>query len=126
MFIVFNIIIVLGCLAAIANLVITFFLVSFLVKSRDKMKEFFSDLVQMISGFEPPEAVAVESVPARPKTWDEKFEQELDERERRMRSGSGLDDLPPPKATYNEPPAANPEAQEGLNLRANKGNMRAS
>src|SRR5437762_14945 len=101
----FYVLVVLGCLASIGNLVLLFFLVGFVVNLREKLAEFFSDLVEMIAGFDPPAPVIVKQ--ERTKTWDEKFEDELAEQEIRMRGDSGLSDLPPPKATYGEPPAAN-------------------
>lgn len=122
--VLFYILAVVGCLASIGTFVLMVFLVGFIVNLREKLREFFSDLVEMISGFEPPAPVIVKTN-ERQKTWDEKFEDELAERERRMKSDSGLSDLPPPKADYGEPPARNEEAQEGLILRSRDGNMRS-
>lgn len=122
--ILFYILVVLGCLSAIGTFVLMFFLVSFVVNLREKLREFFSDLVEMIAVMEPPSPVVVQN-DDRPKTWDEKFEEELAERERRMRGESGLSDLPPPRANYGEPPAPNQEAQEGLIVRSREGNMRS-
>lgn len=117
---VFYALVVLACLASIANCVLLFFLIVFMVNLRDKLKEFFSDLMEVVTVYESPAPVIVQHNKA--KTWDEKFEEELEERERRMKMDSGLDDLPSPKVSFGEPPAANP--QEGLTLRENKGNMR--
>jgi hypothetical protein len=73
-----------------------------------------------MAGFEPPAPVIVTH--SQEKTWDQKFEDELAERERRIRQDSGLSDLPPPKANYGEPPVANP--QKGLIVRSQEGKMR--
>lgn len=116
---------VIGSIASIINLGLLFILALFVVRSRARQDEFNSDLVMMISGFEPPEEpVAVQPQMMRPKTWDEKYEEELALAEQRVKGDSGLADLPEPKATFGEPPAANTDAQEGLLFRDRDGNMR--
>lgn len=112
MIIFFYLLVFVACLAAIANLVITIFLVIFLISLREKLKEFFSDLVNMIAGFEVP--MLLPAVEDKEKTWDQKYEEELADRERRRRMDTGLTDLPPPKADYGEPPAPNFDFQEGM------------
>lgn len=121
--VLFYILVVLACLASIGSLVLLFFIASFLVKMKDRHDQFFSDMVMMISGFEPPELPVVVQEEKKPKTWDEKYEEELEAQQRRMRGESGLSDLPPPKATFGEAPAANVQAQEGLIFRDRKGNI---
>jgi hypothetical protein len=115
---------VIGSIASIVNLGLLFALALFVVRSRARQDEFNSDLVMMISGFEPPEEPVVQPQMMRPKTWDEKYEEELASVEQRMRGDAGLTDLPEPKATFGEPPAANTEAREGLTFRDAEGNMR--
>ncbi len=121
--VLFYILVVLACLASIGSLVLLFFIASFLVKMRDRHDQFFNDVVMMIAGFELPEAPVVVHEEKKAKTWDEKYEEELTLQERRMRSDSGLSDLPPPKATFGEAPAANVQAQEGLIFRDRTGNI---
>lgn len=109
--IAFYVIVICGCLAAIANLVITIFLAIFLVNLKDSLKEFFSDFVEALSGFEPPAPVVIKE--ERQKTWDEKWELHLEELERRRRAESGLQDLPDPTVNWGQPPAP-PPAEDGF------------
>lgn len=122
--ILFNMLVVIGCLSAIGSFVMLFFIGVFLVQFRQFVREFFSDLVDMISGIEPVAPVFVKD-DSRPKTWDEKFEEELSERERRMKEelGVGLLDLAPPRQNYNAVPAPNPQAQKGLTIHSREDNM---
>ena len=119
----FIILVCLGCISSIMTTVMIFFLGAFIARESSLMKEFFSDLVNMISGIEPV-AVPIES--PKQKTWDEKYEEDLADRDRRFREESdvGLIDLARPTSNYGVAPAANPQAQEGLILRSREGNMR--
>lgn len=122
---IFYILVVLGCLASIGSFVLLFFVAAFLVQFRNFVREFFSDLVNMIAGIEPPEPVVVKDE-SKTKTWDEKFEEELAERERRMRDelGGGLLDIDRPKENYAAPAAPNIQNQSGLIVRSREDNMR--
>jgi hypothetical protein len=120
----YHILLLLGAFAAIVNLVLMFFLVAFIVNLREKLKEFFSDLVEMLSlmnSLSPPAPIVHEE--SGKKTWDEKYEEDLAETERRMRGDSGLTDLPSPKADYGEPPAIRPDFHDGLIIRSNSGRV---
>jgi hypothetical protein len=80
--ILFYILVFFACLLCIVNTVILFFLSIVVINLRDKLKEFFSDLVQMLAASPLP----FESPERKNKTWDEKYEEELIERERRRQA----------------------------------------
>jgi hypothetical protein len=63
---------------------------------------------------------------AKPKRGTKKFEEELAERERRMRDelGGGLLDIDRPKENYARPAAPNIQNQSGLIVRSREDNMR--
>jgi hypothetical protein len=113
----------LGCLASIGTLALLVCLIVLVVNLQDKLKEFSSDLVNMLAGFEPPAPVVIK--PQVQKTWDQKYEEDLAEFERRRKQESGLSDLSEPKASFGEPPAANMDAQQGLIMRSQDGNMQS-
>lgn len=64
-----------------------------------------------------PVPAAPESEPERPKTWDEKYEEELESITRRLRGDSGLRDLPNPVLSWGEPPALNTQNTDGLSIK---------
>lgn len=70
----------------VANSVILFFVGAFVVKLRDDMRQFMSDMVDLASQDAQP------AQPLRSKTWDQKFEEEIDELQRRSRQDRGLVD----------------------------------
>jgi hypothetical protein len=94
------------------NTILLIVIGAFLVKFRERVNGLFSNFIDVQEELMLP----VPSVEAqeRKKTWDEKYEEELDALARRMRAESGLKDLPDPVATWGEPPAPNPDNQEGL------------
>lgn len=56
----------------------------------------------------------VESKVNRQKTWDEKYEDELEFRQHRIKEDSGLKDLAASKLSWGAPPTPNP--QDGLTI----------
>lgn len=70
----------------IINSVILFFVGAFMVKLREDMRQFMSDVLDLASQ-EP-----VSPATARSKTWDQKFEEEIEEIQRRSRQDRGLVD----------------------------------
>lgn len=96
------------------NTLILVFLAASFVNFREKLGEFFGDVVDAM---EETASVAPAPVapPKRSKTWDEKYEEELAAFERRIRGESGLQDLPEPTVNWGSPPAPSP--QEGLTVR---------
>ena len=112
--------ILLICLTVISfvNLVFLFAISLFLVRFRDRVNNIFADLIEALEvmwGAVPTAAPEVE--PERPKTWDEKYEEELESITRRLRGDSGLRDLPDPVLSWGEPPALNLQNTDGLSIK---------
>lgn len=78
-------------LISLANLVILIYLAGFLVRLRG----FVSEVLNLVVDVPIPETPQNTDVVVKPKTWDQKYEEELEmiERERRARQESGLVDL---------------------------------
>ena len=81
------------CVLSIVNLIILVFLASFLVRLRG----FVEDVVSVMTGIEDEEDAdeVLPSVELKPqsKTWDEKYEEELDAFKRRTREEQGISGL---------------------------------
>jgi hypothetical protein len=92
------------------NLALLFFLGTFIVRMNERLNSILTDLVGAIGSSMatvPPDDSDVQQ-----KTWDQKFEEEIDAATRRMRATSNLKDLPV-GVSY--------EAQNTLNKKANDG-----
>ena len=75
--------------------IIMIYIGGFVVRMRDDQKEFFSDLVDLFGNMRLPEEakkLPIKSMVATTKTWDQKYEEELDMLSRRSRQDSGLVD----------------------------------
>jgi hypothetical protein len=83
---------------------------AFLVKFKDRVNGMFLDT---IDAFETIYNPISPTVGKKFKTWDEKYEEELEMTRRRIRSESSLQDLPDPTLSWGAPPALTPNA-EGL------------
>jgi hypothetical protein len=100
----------------ILNLILIFFIGAFLVGFRDKVNDMFAELIQAIeSSIEHmPNPVVFENQ-EKTKTWDEKYEEELDSFSRRLKIDTGLQDLSRlSTVSYAEPPAPNIQNRDGL------------
>jgi hypothetical protein len=88
----------------------------FLVRFRDRVNNLFKDLIEAMEVMwgAIPVAPVTEQDSDRPKTWDEKYEEELEAMTRRLRADSGLSDLPDPVLSWGEPPAINLQNTDGL------------
>lgn len=84
-----------------------------MVRSMDRMASMIGDLAQIMA--QPFAAEAPIAPDNQIKTWDQKYEEELEMVQRRLRSVSGLADLSE-NASYNAPPAPNPQAAEGMRV----------
>lgn len=111
--------ILLGVLVFLSIINIGFLVVigSFIVRFRERVNGLFSDMVKAMSDFAEVPVATVEPVANRPKTWDEKYEVELDNIQRRLRADSGLSDLPAPGVSWGEPPALNNQNTQGLTIK---------
>jgi hypothetical protein len=91
----------------------------FLVRFRDRTNKIFADLIEAMEVIwgAVPVAPATEPNEARPKTWDEKYEEELDAMTRRLRADSGLVNLPDPGLSWGEPPARNVQNEAGMSVK---------
>ncbi len=87
---------------SILNFVLLFFLGLFVVRSHEQTRGMIGGLAEIIVGV--PE---VEAGVAGPKTWDQKYEEELEAFQRRIRETSGLSDLPS-SVPYNSPVPPDP------------------
>ena len=74
----------------LSNTILMFFLGVYLVRMNERFNQMIQDLVEIISGMD--STIPITDVKS--KTWDQKYEDELEEISRRMRQGSGLLDLP--------------------------------
>lgn len=109
------------CLTVISvlNLIFLAAIGLFLVRFRDRVNNIFADLIEALEVMwgAVPVPAAPESEPERPKTWDEKYEEELESITRRLRGDSGLRDLPNPVLSWGEPPALNTQNTDGLSIK---------
>lgn len=105
----------------ILNLLFLVAIGAFLVRFRDRINNIFSDLIQAMEvmwGSMPVTPTQTEAQAERPKTWDEKYEKELESMSRRLREEeSGLKDLERQGLSWGAPPALNPQNAEGLNIK---------
>lgn len=102
---------------SIINLVIVIAIGRFIVLFRDRVDSIISDLIKAMEfmwGAIPIETTS-ETTVDRAKTWDEKYEEELEAMNRRLQSG--LDDLPSPVLSWGSPPAMNPQKADGLSIK---------
>lgn len=105
---------------SLLNLILFIAIGLFLVRFRDRVNNIFSDLIEAleIMWASVPTQVAPEQPEVeRPKTWDEKYEEELKAITQRLRGDSGLRDLPDPVLSWGEPPALNTKNIDGLSIK---------
>lgn len=93
------------------NFILTLFLAVYVVRSMDRTASMIGELSQIMA--QPFAAETPIAPDNQAKTWDQKYEEELEMIQRRLRSASGLADLSE-NASYNAPPAPNPQAAEGM------------
>lgn len=114
--------VILLCILIVISLLNSIVLIgigAFLVRFRNRTNNIFADLIeamQLMWGATPP-TPTTEPNDNRPKTWDEKYEEELEAMTRRLRTDSGLVSLPDPGLSWGEPPARNVQSSEGLAVR---------
>lgn len=77
-------------IASLVIIILLFFLGVFVVRSQERTRAMISELVQILLEEDAPQPAS--QPPLRPKTWDEKYEQELEAAQRRFREVSGLTD----------------------------------
>lgn len=84
------------------NLLLLFFIGTFLVRFRDRVNGLFLDFTQVMERLfnDIPSNIPVEKYT--PRTWDEKYEYDLFVQSRRR--SEGLDDLPDPTISWGQPP----------------------
>lgn len=106
------------------NLILTVAIGLFLVQFRQSVIALFgdfADLLEQLFGTIP--TPTVETVD-RQKTWDEKYEEELEMASRRLKENSGLQDLPMSQdVSWGSPPALNPDNAKGLTIKDGTTNM---
>jgi len=101
------------------NLVFVFAIGIFLVKFRDRVNDVFRDLIQAMEimwGAVPNDSSFDPNI-ERSKTWDEKYEEELESINKRLRADSGLKDLSDPVLSWGEPPSINIKNVDGLSIK---------
>ena len=100
------------------NLVLLFNIGLFLVRFKDRIDLMFKDGLEAMSVIHGAIPEMTEPVlDNKVKTWDEKYEEELEFISKRMREGSGLKDLEDTGLSWGEPPAPNLKNSEGLIVR---------
>lgn len=102
-------------LISLISLTLTFFLAVYVVRSMDKTTMMIRDLSSILSEPLATEMLTNSNSESAIKTWDQKYEEELEMIQRRLRQASGLADLPI-SSSYNAPPAPNSQAAEGLKI----------
>lgn len=95
------------------NLILLFFLGTFIVRMNERMTGMMNDLVDILGSSFSAAPVAPSVSEVQSKTWDQKLEEEMDAAYRRMRVQSGLTDLPL-SPTYAPETSINKKANEGL------------
>jgi hypothetical protein len=103
----------------VINLLCLIVIGAFLVQFRDRNNKIFSDMIEAMEVMwgATPVVPTAEPNDNRPKTWDEKYEEELDAMTKRLRQDSGLVSLPDPGLSWGTPPALNPQNAEGLTIK---------
>lgn len=94
--------------AAILNLILLFNIGLFLVRFRERVNLMFSDALEAMSvvyGAIPEQSP--EPIISKAKTWDEKYEEELEMVAKRIKENSGLKDLSDTSVSWGAPPAPN-------------------
>jgi len=102
-------------LVSLICLTLTFFLSIYVVRSMDRTTMMIRDLSSIISEPLATQALTNSDVESQVKTWDQKYEEDLEMIQRRIRQASGLTDLRD-GTSYNTPPAPNSQAAEGLKI----------
>lgn len=104
---------------SLLNSIILIFIGLFLVRFRDRVNNIFVDLIEAMEVIwgAVPVVQSTEPTVERAKTWDEKYEEELESITRRLRTDSGLKDLPDPVLSWGEPPAMNSQNTDGLSIK---------
>ena len=103
-------------LLSLINSALIFSIGLFLVRLRDRVNMMFADTIEamgVVHGAIPemPEII----IDTKVKTWDEKYEEELDYIAKRMREGSGLRDLTDSGVSWGDaPPAPNAANSQDL------------
>lgn len=109
---------------ATVNLIVLFVIGAFLVQFRRNIVSMFgdfADLLEQLFGTIPTPTVETND---RNKTWDEKYEEELEMAARRLKENSGLQDLPmSQELSWGAPPALNPVNAKGLTIQDGTSNM---
>jgi hypothetical protein len=86
----------------------------FLVRRESIQKQFFQELLDAIEEMGNIPLTPVITSQERPKTWEEKYEEELNEIQKRLKTDPGLVDLDEIKTSWGRPPAPNTDFQDGL------------
>ena len=97
------------------NLIFLFYIGLFLVRFKERVNLMFSDALEAMSvvyGAIPEQSV--EPVISKAKTWDEKYEEELEMIAKRIKESSGLKDLTDTSVSWGAPPAPNAANSQDL------------
>lgn len=96
------------------NMTLLFFLGLYAVRMNERFSNMVSDLAQIILSND--STAPIVNNETETKTWDQKYEEELEAFTRRLRADSGLVD-PNIGNNYNAPPAPNLRNSEGLTVK---------
>lgn len=100
-----NVIVIITLILTILNTILMFGLVLFIVRFRDRMNDIFSDIINALE-------ISFGAIPSMnkqdsPKTWDEKYEEDLERLAQLRKQNSGLTDLTESGLSWGSPPAFN-------------------
>jgi len=110
---------------AVLNLILLIVIGTFLVRFRQSVLNLFGDFAELLEQlFGTIATPTVEDNSDRNKTWDEKYEEELEMAMIRLKKDSGLQDLPMnQELSWGSPPALNPDNAKGLTIKDGTSNM---
>lgn len=99
------------------NTIILIVIGAFLVRFRDRFNGLFIDFLKAFENLPIASISNFQNKPLETKTWDEKYEHEIEEIQKRMRIESGLLNLPDPVVSWGQPPIENLENMKDLNVK---------
>ena len=101
-------------LLVFVNLCLFYFVGTYIVRMNERFSQMMNDLINVLA--EQNSVVPNTNVENTTKSWDQKYEEELNAFAARMRSDAGLVDIDR-TTSYNAPPAPNRRNSEGLTIK---------
>lgn len=109
---------------AVMNLIVLFVLGAFVVRFRQNVINLFGDFADLLENLFGTIPAPTVDVKEEPKTWDQKYEEELTAAALRLREDSGLQSLPMnQELSWGAPPALNLQNAKGLTIEDKQSSM---